>query len=103
LQRNGRTIIQLGNESILPGVYSLENFGLYAFNYDRKESRMRFLSLDNVKSIENDHIKVWDKNTQQNLASIIHETDLGLVLWKYLLVAALLFLLAETYFIRKKG
>lgn len=103
LQRNGRTIIQLGNESILPGVYSLENFGLYAFNYDRKESRMRFLSLDNVKSIENDHIKVWDKNTQQNLASIIHETDLGLVLWKYLLVAALLFLLVETYFIRKKG
>jgi hypothetical protein len=103
LQRNGRTIIQLGNESILPGVYSLENFGLYAFNYDRKESRMRFLSLDNVKSIENDHIKVWDKSTQQNLASIIHETDLGLVLWKYLLVAALLFLLAETYFIRKKG
>ncbi len=103
LQRNGRTIIQLGNESILPGVYSLENYGLYAFNYDRKESRMTFLSLDKLKSIENDHIKVWDKNAQQNLASIIHETDLGMVLWKYLLVAGLLFLLAETYFIRNKG
>lgn len=100
IQRNKKSIIQVGKENILPGIYSLENYGKYAFNYDRRESRMEFLDEQQLKSFESPHIKVWDSQTQTNLASLIQEKDSGLALWKYLLIAALIFLLGETYFIR---
>ncbi|MCO6461488.1 MAG: BatA and WFA domain-containing protein [Saprospiraceae bacterium] len=100
IQRNKKSIIQVGKENILPGIYSLENYGKYAFNYDRSESRMEFLDEQQLKSFESPHIKVWDSQTQTNLASLIQEKDSGLALWKYLLIAALIFLLGETYFIR---
>lgn len=102
LRKGRKTLINTGKESILPGIYSLENAGLYAFNYDRKESRMDFLTQEQLKSYESDHIKVWDQRAQANLASIIREEDTGLSLWRYLLVAALLLLLAETALLRSK-
>ena len=100
LRKGRKTLINTGRESILPGVYSLEGAGLYAFNYDRQESRMDFLSADQLKTYENQFIKVWDHKDQVNLASIIREEDTGLSLWKYLLIGALLFLLAETALLR---
>ncbi len=102
LRKGRKTLINTGKESILPGIYSLENAGLYAFNHDRKESRMDFLTQEQLKSYESDHIKVWDQRAQANLASIIREEDTGLSLWRYLLVAALLLLLAETALLRSK-
>lgn len=102
LRKGRKTLINTGRESILPGIYELENAGLYAFNYDRKESRMDFLTQEQLKSHESDHVKVWDKRAQANLASIIREEDTGLSLWRYLLVAALLLLLAETALLRSK-
>jgi len=101
VRKGKKTLINTGKESLLPGIYSLEKAGLYAFNYDRKESRMDFMTMDQLKSYESDHVRVLDKKAQTNLASVIQEGDSGLSLWKYLLIAALVFLLAEIILLRR--
>lgn len=101
VRKGKKTLINTGKESLLPGIYSLEKGGLYAFNYDRKESRMEFMTMDQLKSYESDHVRILDKKAQTNLASVIQEGDSGLSLWKYLLIAALVFLLAEIILLRR--
>jgi len=100
IRKGRRTLINTGKETILPGIYDLEKGGKYAFNYSRKESNMTFLSLENIKSFESDHIKLITPSAQTNLASVVQEGDTGLSLWKYFLMAALLFLLAEAAILR---
>jgi len=77
-----------------------EESGKFAFNYDRKESQMEFMSLEKIKSYENDNLKVITPSAQDNLASVVQEGDTGLSLWKYFLLTALLFLLLEILLIR---
>ena len=100
IKKGKRTIINTGRETILPGIYQLEKSGKFAFNYDRKESQMEFMSLEKIKSFENDNLKVITPSAQANLASVVQEGDTGLSLWKYFLLTALLFLLLEILLIR---
>ena len=100
IKKGKKTIINTGRETILPGIYQLEKSGKFAFNYDRKESQMEFMSLEKIKSYENDNLKVITPSAQANLASVVQEGDTGLSLWKYFLLTALLFLLLEILLIR---
>lgn len=100
IRKGQKTLINTGKETILPGIYELEKGGKYAFNYSRKESGMNFLDLEKIKSFESDNIKVITPTAQANLASVVQEGDTGLSLWKYFLIAALLFLLAEAAILR---
>jgi len=113
------------NEEFIPGqkatgsqlVLSLNNMlkkdGLYAlqsdentqhahlgFNYDRKESLMDYMFIDDLKN------KLKDKNIQflekieSDFAKLVGELDKGIVLWKWCLIGALLFLLIEMLLLR---
>ncbi len=73
-----------------------------AFNYDRKESDMRSFSETELEGINpsNTKIKILPATLQANISGAIQEKDKGIVLWKWFLIAALVFLLLESLLLR---
>lgn len=74
-----------------------------AFNFNRKESDMRFYDKENLqKQIDELNIKNFTviNANESNLTSTLKETSDGKKLWKLFLILALLFLLCEILIIR---
>lgn len=93
---------QIKNDGIFDLLLDKELVGKIALNYDRKESDMSHYNesdLENVNA-QNPAIKIISDTQQANLTGSISEKDKGVVLWKWFVVLALLFLAAETFLIR---
>jgi hypothetical protein len=100
--------INLGNKVLLQengqieksGIYNLENAGnlekVLAFNYDRLESDMRSSNLANIPAGWN----IIDNTLSADFTSIISEKDKGIILWKWCIILALIFLAIETLLLR---
>lgn len=73
-----------------------------AFNYDRKESNMSTFDEVELAKLgdQNTKIKVISEALQANISGTISEKDKGIVLWKWFVVAALLFLAIESLLLR---
>jgi hypothetical protein len=72
-----------------------------AFNFNRKESNLDLYDKDElINKMKNDKVNVLEYGAQEGMKEFVGEKDQGIVLWKWFLVAALLFLLLETLFIR---
>lgn len=72
-----------------------------AFNYDRKESDLSLYSDgDLVDMVKNDAVNVLGFDEQEGIRDFVGEKDRGIVLWKWFVLAALMFLLAEILIIR---
>ena len=93
---------QIQNDGIFDLLLDNNNVGKIAVNYDRKESDMSHLGETELEDIvsENPSIKVVSDTQQANLSGSIIEKDKGVVLWKWFVILALLFLAAETLLIR---
>lgn len=75
--------------------------GKLAFNYDRKESDMSMYDEDALKeSTNNPKIKIINEALQANISGAISEKDKGIVLWKWFVIMALLFLAIEALLLR---
>jgi hypothetical protein len=72
----------------------------YAFNYDRKESEMAHLNNEDLRNISGDLIKVIDNTAAASLTPIIGERSHGIVLWRWCLILALVFLGLEVLLLR---
>jgi hypothetical protein len=72
----------------------------YAFNYDRRESELTFRSTEELKSLGRPNWNVLDGNARTNFAQVVDEQNQGIVLWRWCLVFALLFLALEGLFLR---
>ena len=72
----------------------------YAFNYDRKESEMANLNTTDLRDVTNDFIKVIDNTAAASLTPIIGERSRGVILWRWCLILALIFLGVETLLLR---
>ena len=72
----------------------------YAFNYDRKESEMANLNNEDLRNISGEFIKVIDNSAAASLTPIIGERSHGIVLWRWCLILALIFLGLETLLLR---
>jgi hypothetical protein len=83
-----------------PGSTAKDNKRSYAFNYNRLESRMDFLTDEELKtSMTSLHPDVMDTgNLGAGYQASIQER--GVPLWKWFIVGALVFLLTETLVIR---
>ncbi len=69
-----------------------------AFNYDRKESDLRYVNSDELETkIESAQLKNSSvvSDVQSNFSEIFNEIQNGKQLWKWALILALLFILAE--------
>lgn len=93
---------QIKNDGIFDLLLDSETVGKIALNYDRKESDMSHLSESELEDLntQNPSIKLISDTQQANLSGSITEKDKGVVLWKWFVILALLFLAAETLLIR---
>jgi uncharacterized protein YpmS len=93
---------QIKNDGIFDLLLDSETVGKIALNYDRKESDMSHLSESELEDLntQNPSFKLISDTQQANLSGSITEKDKGIVLWKWFVILALLFLAAETLLIR---
>ena len=72
-----------------------------AFNYNRKESDLDVLKPSDLsEKVNNSKVNIITTNAQGDLKEFVGEKDKGLVLWKWFIIATLIFLLFETLIIR---
>lgn len=106
-RRNGdRVIMEIPKFSIDPGFYyamiHLDTLGLVAFDLDKRESLLEQWTGEEVKTMMGGgaNISLFGAASSDAFSNEIKERYLGTPLWKYALVLALLFLLAEVLLIR---
>lgn len=100
-----KVILDVKNQIINDGFYDLildkEPLEKLAFNYNRIESNLDLYTKSELASvIKNDAVNILDFEGQEGINEFIGEKDQGIVLWKWFLIAALLFLLLEILLIR---
>ena len=102
-RRVGRTAaLSFGQAPEQPGHYDVvdaadSTLGVVAFNYDRRESPMRFLDRGDLAEAG---FAVYDGDNAAALEAALATGSLGTPWWPYLLVAALIALLAESLVLR---
>lgn len=88
IENDGHFLVQSDNETV----------AALAFNYDRKESDLRYFATDELEDkLETANIEnaVVIKNATANFSEIFNEIENGRQLWKYFIMLALFFLLSE--------
>lgn len=106
-RRNGdRVILEIPRFSIDPGFYlariQSDTLGLIAFDMDKRESLLEQWTGEEVKAQlgGGNNISIFRPAAEGAFSNEIKERYLGRQLWKYALIAALIFLLAEVLLIR---
>ena len=102
----GKLILDLPSEQMRAGFYDLKLNGkiekTIALNYGKNESKMSCYSIEELKKLteKNKNVKIYDLETSTQFADSFRENNIGTPLWKYFIIASLLFLLIEILLIR---
>jgi hypothetical protein len=72
----------------------------FGFNFDRRESVLDYCDNKALESFERSNIKVFDATAEADLTAAVGEQNQGVVLWRWFVIFALLFLLAEVLILR---
>jgi hypothetical protein len=72
----------------------------YAFNYDRRESDLRFKTDEALAEGLLPNMKVLATSAEANFSQVVDEQERGIVLWRWCVIFALLFLALEVLFLR---
>jgi len=106
-RKNGdRVFLEIPKFTIDAGFYYAmmqhDTLGLVAFDLDQRESLLAQWTGEEVKSMmgSGNSISLFNAATTDSFSNEIKERYLGTPLWKYALIAALIFLLAEVLLIR---
>lgn len=98
--------LEIPKNILSPGIYRLEQgtrlLDILAFNRSRNESLLNQHKTNELKktfSLQK-KISIFNTNSHANFASEIKKKKIGVPLWKYAVILALLFLLTEVLFIR---
>ncbi len=98
-----KTLIDFNNMVNTAGYYNLElneqKVRGLAFNYNRIESDLDYYSPKELEAMF-ENVTIIEDSGIADLASVIKEKDSGLVLWKWCLIFALVFLAFETLILR---
>ncbi len=101
-----RLLFEIPRFSINQGFYYVthhrDTIDLIAFNLEKKESMLSQFSGEQVKAAlgGGNHISIFKASSTETFSNEIKERYLGTPLWKYALILALFFLLAEVLLIR---
>ncbi|WP_421827372.1 BatA domain-containing protein [Larkinella sp.] len=93
-------------QQLASGYYELQLNGktekLLAFNHGNRESQMEFYKPDELRRIfaNQPNVAVFDSIQDDDFVEELRQQNLGTNLWKYFVIAALVFLLAEVAVIR---
>jgi hypothetical protein len=72
----------------------------FAFNFDRRESDLRYRSGDALAANLPQNFQVLDESVEANFTQVVDEQNQGVVLWRWCIIFALLFLALEVLFLR---
>lgn len=72
----------------------------FAFNYNRLESDLSYFSFNELKGNLGDFFRVFTPGEASILSANVSEQNQGVILWRYFLITALIFLLLETFVLR---
>lgn len=101
-----QVIMELPRLAINPGFYKVtqarDTLGFLAFNLNKQESELAQYAGEEVKQQlgNSPNISIFESNSEEAFSNEIKARYLGKPLWKYALILALLFLMAEILLIR---
>jgi len=100
-----KILLNVNNQISEDGFHSLgldnESMADLAFNYDRNESNLEVSSPSTMEALANNpNINLLDASLKANFSSYINEKDKGIVLWRWCLIFALIFLAIEILLLR---
>lgn len=72
----------------------------FAFNFNRLESDLSYFSFQELNNKLGNYFKIYSPGEASILSSNVSEQNQGITLWRYFLIAALIFLLLETFILR---
>jgi hypothetical protein len=102
-QQEGSTLLYVSDQLQETGNYELKKqdstISILAFNDNRKESDMSYLTGDNLKQLFPQAGNVLQPG-QASITGEVSELNFGLQLWKLCIILALIFLAAEILLIR---
>jgi hypothetical protein len=106
IQNGAKTRLMLGGYISDAGFYTVtsdkKNIAELAFNYNRMESKMEFFNPTEIRDLASRYVilsNVIDKPKDLTGESI-KQMDKGIMLWKWLIVACLLFILMEVLLVK---
>ena len=105
-RNNGPTVVLQDQGQIQePGFYTVtdqneEFIAALGYNFNRKESDLSFYNVNELKERFSDQVQFYVAEKQTQLAQLIKEKNQGVVLWRYCLILALIFLALEALIIR---
>ena len=103
---NDNVVFDVPKFSITSGFYKIvanrDTVGLLAFNLDKAESLLDQYTGAEMKELlgQSDAVTIFEVGSQETFTNEIKERYLGTPLWKYALMTAIFFLLAEILLIR---
>lgn len=100
-----KAFLGIGNQVLEAGFYDLfltqdTILAEYAFNFDRKESALDYIPADELDNRVSANINVLNVMEEAVLTARIEERSQGIVLWRWCLILALVFLAAEVLLLR---
>ncbi len=100
-----KVVLNVNNQVEEDGIYELslesdEILHQYAFNYDRQESNLTYYNADDLVRQVGDRMTILDETAEANFEQLIGERSRGVVLWRWCLILALVFLGIEVLLLR---
>jgi len=102
----GKLIIDIPNEKMQPGFYDLKlenkTIKTIALNFDNGESKMDFYTREQLEKIteSKNNVRLYDFKSENNFIDNFKQDNIGIQLWRYFLLGALMFLFIEILLIR---
>ncbi len=99
-------VIDIPKNTLRPGIYTLEidkkAKTLLAFNRDKAESAIEQYTLEDLKSLfdSEDNLTIFTTGDADGFTQSVKNKKFGVPLWKYAVILALIFLMAEILLIR---
>ncbi len=100
-----KVFLGLNNQINESGFYDIflrtdSTLAIAAFNYDRRESNLSYLSSDELESFTGDNISLIIGSLAANFSEIVGDRNKGVVLWKWFVLLALIAFGAEVLLLR---
>ena len=102
-----KMILGMNNQINEAGFFDLflnqeETLEVYAFNFDRKESLLNYLSPADLKTLikNNPSFSIIDSSESANFAQVVKDRSRGFILWRWCVILALIFLALEVLLLR---
>ncbi|MDX1478419.1 MAG: hypothetical protein R3301_11985, partial [Saprospiraceae bacterium] len=99
-----KMLLDPGDQVREAGFYDLlsegQQIGVYAFNYDRAESDLTYLSPDELEAAIGESARIWRPEARASFTTLIAESEHGIILWRWCIILALAFLALEVLLIR---